>query len=85
MDVLLEGSDLCRDNGVLAGKSIETEPRGCWNAIVLLVGNDLEQLGRAVAPLGRDNAELGHMPADRIRQHRSLTDQKLPAAMQHQA
>ncbi len=34
---------------------------------------------------GSSNAELGHMPADRIRQHRSLTNQQLPAAMQHQA
>src|SRR5580693_684572 len=59
MDVLLEHSDLCRDYGVLAGKNIETEPRGCRKPTVLLVSNDLEQLGCAVAPLRRDNAELG--------------------------
>ena len=66
VDVLLEHSDLCRDYGVLAGKNIETEPRGCRNPTVLLVSNDLEQLGCAVAPLRRDNAELGHMPTDRV-------------------
>src|SRR4029077_9420575 len=66
MDVLLEHSDLCRDYSVLAGKNIETEPRGCRNPTVLLVSNDLEQLGCAVAPLRRDNAELGHMPTDRV-------------------
>ena len=46
---------------------------------------NLQQLGRAVAPFRRDDAELGHVPADRIRQHRALTHQKLPTAMQHQA
>src|SRR5262249_14813235 len=35
--------------------------------------------------LSGDNAEFGHVPTDGIRQHRSLTNQKLPAAMQHQA
>jgi hypothetical protein len=54
------------------------------NAIIIRVRNDLQQLGRAIAALGRDDAEFGHVPADRIRQHRSLTHQKLPAAMQHQ-
>jgi len=53
--------------------------------IILLVSDDLEQLCRAIAALCGDNAELGHMPADRIRQHRSLTNQKAAAAMQHQA
>src|SRR5262249_35425031 len=59
--------------------------RGRWNAIVLLVSDDLEQFCCAIAALCRDKAELGHMPTDCIRQHRSLTNQKLPAAMQHQA
>src|SRR5262249_46235368 len=39
----------------------------------------------AIAALCRDKAQLGHMPTDRIRQHRSLANEKLPAAMQHQA
>ena len=85
MDALLESSDLCRDHGVLAGKNIEAEPCGRGNPTILLVSNDLEQLGCAVAPLRRDNTELGQMPTDRVRQHRSLPDQKLSAAMQHQA
>src|SRR5215831_9806807 len=62
-----------------------SKPRHCWNAIILLIGNDREQLRRTVAALCRDNTELGQMPSDRIRQHRSLTNQKLPATMQHQA
>src|SRR5581483_245943 len=84
VDVFLDGADLCRKSDILAGKSIEAEPCSSWNAIVLLVSNDLEQLRRAVATLGRYDAELSHVPADRIRQHRSLTNQKLSAAMQHQ-
>src|SRR6516225_10632030 len=55
------------------------------NPIVFLVGDDREQFGRTVATFCRDDAELGQMPADRVRQHRSLTNEKLPAAMQHQA
>src|SRR5262249_47488691 len=63
----------------------KAEPRDRWNAIIVLVSNDPEQFCRAIAALSADNAELGHVPTDRIRQHRSLTNQKLPAAMQHQA
>ena len=66
MDALLNDPDLCRDRYILPSKNIETEPRGGGNAIVILSSNDLEQLGRAIASLCRDNAELSHMPADRI-------------------
>src|SRR5262245_193054 len=85
MDALLDGSDLLCDHSVLASKNIQAKPRGRRKPIVLRVSNDLEQLARSIASFRRDDAELGQMPADRIRQHRSLTDQKLPAAMQHQA
>ena len=85
MDALLDSSDLCCDRGVLAGKNFEAEPCGLRDPTILLIGNDLEQLGCAVATLRRDNAELGQVTADRVRQHRPLTDQKLSAAMQHQA
>ena len=81
MDALLDGHDLCPDNRILASKHVEAEPRGLWNAIILLASDDLEQLCRAIAALCGNNAELGHVPTDRIRQHRSLTNQKLPAAM----
>src|SRR6266403_1384737 len=85
MDAPLDGYGLFPDSRILASKDVETEPGGRWNAIILLISDDLEQLGRAIAALCGDDAELGHMPADRVRQHRSLTNQKLPAAMQHQA
>src|SRR5499433_4560007 len=85
MDAFLDCYDLCPDSRILASKDVEAEPRGRWNAIVLLVSDDLEQFGSAIAALCRDNAELGHMPTDCIRQHGSLTNQKPPAAMQHQA
>src|SRR5262245_61311336 len=85
VDTLLEGHDLGPGSRILASKDGEAEPRSRWNAAILLVSDDLEQLCCAIAALRRDNAELGHVPADRIRQHRSLTNQKLPAAMQHQA
>ena len=81
MDALLERYDLCSDNRILASKDAEAEPRGRWNAVILLVSDDLEQLCRAIAALRGDNAELGHVPTDGIRQHRSLTNQKLPTAM----
>src|SRR5215510_13855660 len=73
--------DLCPDNCILASKDVEAEPRSRWNAIIVLVSDDLEQRCRAIAALGGDNPELGHVPTDGIRQHRSLTNQKLPAAM----
>src|SRR5262245_940308 len=82
VDALLDGCDLCCDGYVLASKNIEAEPRECRKPVVFRIGNDLEQLGRAVASFCRDDAELGHMPADRVRKHRSLTDQELSAAMQ---
>src|SRR5262245_55285438 len=85
MDTFLDGHDLCPDSRILASKDGEAEPRGRWNAIVRLISDNLEQFGSAVAALCRDNAELGHMPTDCIRQHRSLTNQKLAAAMRHQA
>src|SRR5262249_6979745 len=66
VDTLLDRHDLCPDDRILASKDIEAEPRGRWNAIILLVSDDLEQLCRAIAALGRDNAQLGHMPTDRI-------------------
>src|ERR1700746_1684291 len=46
MDALLDGHDLCPDNRILASKDVEAEPRGRWNAIILFVGDDLEQLCR---------------------------------------
>jgi hypothetical protein len=49
----------------LATKDVEAEPRGRWNAMILLVSDDVEQLCRAIAALRRDNAELGHVPTDR--------------------
>src|SRR6516165_2968595 len=85
MDAFLDGYDLGPDNRILASKDVEAQPRGLWNAIIVLVSDDLEQLRRAIATFRRDNAELAHVPTDRVRQHRSLTNQKLPAAMQYQA
>src|SRR6266498_3590439 len=81
MDTPLDGHDLCPDGRILASKHVEAEPCGLRNAIVLLVSDYLEQFCRAIAALCRDNAELGHVPTDRVRQHRSLTNQKLPAAV----
>src|SRR5262249_5186728 len=85
MNAFLDGHDLCLDLRILASKDVQAEPRGRWNATIVLVSDDLEQLRRAVAALGGDNAELGHVPTDRVRKHRSLTNQELPAAMQYQA
>src|SRR6516162_4564366 len=85
MDAFLDGYDLGPDNRILASKDVEAQPRDRWNAIIVLVSNNPEQLCRAIAALSADNAELGHVPTDGIRQHRSLTNQKLPAAVQHQA
>src|SRR5262245_33741248 len=85
MNAFLNGHDLCLDLRILASKDVQAEPRGRWNATIVLVSADLEQLRRAVAAPGGSNAELGHVPTDRVRKHRSLTNQELPAAMQYQA
>jgi hypothetical protein len=63
-------------DGCLAGSWLEKRciffgnffPRGRWNAIIVLVSDDLEQLGCAFAALSGDNAKLGHMPTDGIQQ-----------------
>src|SRR5580700_7046717 len=81
MDALLNGYDLCRDGFILTRKNSETEPCDCWNSIIISVANDLDQLGSALAALGRDDAQLRHVATDRVRQHRTLANQKLPAAM----
>ena len=85
MDALIDGADLRGECHVLASKHLEAKPRNWRNAIIPGARNDLQQLGRAIAALGRDDAELGHMSANGIRQHRALAYQKLPTAMQHQA
>ena len=71
MDMLLNGSDLCRDICVLVSKSVEAQPRSRWDAIILRARNNLQQLSRAIAALGRNNAELGQVPTDRIQHHAS--------------
>ena len=48
MDALLDGHDLCPDNRILASKDVEAKPRGRWNAIILLVSDDLEHEGATV-------------------------------------
>jgi acyl-CoA reductase-like NAD-dependent aldehyde dehydrogenase len=70
---------------VLASKQIETKSGNQRNAIVRDIANNLQQLSRAIAALGRDDAELGHIPADCIRQHRALPYQQLSGLVQHQA
>ena len=70
---------------VLAGKHIEAKPRDRGNTIIVCVRNDLQQLGRAIAALGRNDAEFGQMSADRVAQHRALTHQQLPGSVQHQS
>ena len=57
--MLLKGSDLCRGIGVLPSKSAETQSRNRWNAVIIRISNDLQQLDRAIAALGRDDAEFG--------------------------
>src|SRR6266566_7097224 len=59
MDTLLDGYGLFPDSRILASKDVETEPGGRWNAIILLISDDLEQLCRAIAALCGDDAELG--------------------------
>src|SRR5215813_10665895 len=43
MDAFLDCYDLCPDNCILASKDVEAEPRSRWNAIIVLVSDDLEQ------------------------------------------
>src|SRR5262249_60788198 len=85
MDAFLDRYNLCPDSRILASKHVEAQPRRRRNAIIVLVSDDLEQLCRAIAALCSDNAEFRHGPTDGIRQHRSLTNQKLPAAGEHTA
>src|SRR5262249_16003699 len=52
VDVLLDGSDLGHHGGVLATQNGKAQSRDRWDAIILLIGNHLEQLSRAIAALG---------------------------------
>jgi hypothetical protein len=45
----------------LASKKVETKPGNRWNPIVRHIANNLQQLNRAIAAFGRDDAEFGHM------------------------
>src|SRR5262249_59652712 len=85
MDALVNGGDFCVEGQVVARKKVETKPGNRRDPVVRLIANNLQQFSRAVAALGRDDAEFGHMPADRIRQHRALPDQQLSGPVQHQA
>jgi len=51
----IRSQSLNRDRSILASKDIEAKARGRRDAIVLLIGNDLEQFRRAIAALGRDD------------------------------
>ena len=79
---LLDGPDLCRDICVLASKNVDAKPRGRRNTIVLDLRNNLAHSSVVpLRPLAEMMTKLGHMPADRIVIHRSLTDEELPMAM----
>src|SRR6266852_4611339 len=52
MDMLLKGSDLCRGICVLPCKSVEAQSRNRWNAVIIRIRNDLQQLDRSIAALG---------------------------------
>lgn len=84
MDTLFNSANLGRKDGILPSKYVKAEARNDQNAVILAVGQDRDQLGCAVATLGQDDSELRHMRTDGIGQHRSLANEELPAAMQHQ-
>ena len=77
MDAPLDGYGLFPDSRILASKDVETEPGGRWNAIILLISDDLEQLCRAIAALRRDNAEAHDPDADRWSYFERLARQKV--------
>src|SRR5262252_5047516 len=60
MDAPFDGYGLFPDSRILASKDVETEPGGRWNAIILLISDDLEQLGRAIAV---EHDEVGFLAA----------------------
>ena len=66
MDTFLDGHDLCPDTSVLASKDAEAEPRGRWNAIILLVSDDLEQFCCAIAALVPSSARCPRIAFDSI-------------------
>jgi hypothetical protein len=52
--------------------------------VILLVGDDGEQLADIAQPLGGDDTEVGEVSAQSIAQHRPLPNQQIPGPMQHQ-
>jgi 2-polyprenyl-6-methoxyphenol hydroxylase-like FAD-dependent oxidoreductase len=45
----------------ISSKSVEAQSRNRWNAVIIRIRNGLQQLGRAIAALGRDDTGLRHV------------------------
>ncbi len=69
----------------LVAKSQHALPGKVRDALVIGIGDNVEQLLDAAAADPRDNAELRQMRADRIDHSGLLPDEQMPGPMQHQA
>ena len=84
-DVAVELQDLRLEHTQLRAKGGNTLAGDLWHAIVIRIGDDVEQLLDTVAADRRDNSELGKMRADGIDHGGLLADKEMARAMEHQA
>ena len=84
-DASVELQDLRLEHPQLRAKGGKTLACDLWHAIVIRIGDDVEQLLDTVAADRRDDPELGKMGADRIDHRGLLPNEEMTRAMEHEA
>jgi hypothetical protein len=69
----------------LRAKGGKTLARELWHALVIWIGDDVEQLLDTVAADRRDDPKLGKMGADRVDHRGLLPNEEMTRAMEHEA
>ena len=84
-DAPIELQDLYLEHPQLRAKGGKTLTCELWHAIIIRIGDDIEQLLHTVAADRRDDPELGEMGPDRINHRGLLPNEKVTRAMEHEA
>ena len=82
-DAPIKLQDLRLQRPQLHAKGGKTFARHLRHAIIIRIGDDIEQLLDTVAADRPDNTELGKMRADRIDHGGLLANEKMPRPMEH--
>ncbi len=85
VDLAVELQDLSFELAEQHTQGFETRTRDLGNALVLMIGDGIEQVLHTVASDRRDNAELRQMGAYGVDDRSLLPDEEVPRTMKHQA